>query len=69
MTAPAPASVSTAGQLKWWKKGDIAAFFALFTNNLTNIITFTALLTMAGLPVDMVVGRIAPAFGLAILLT
>ncbi|MFE6734147.1 hypothetical protein [Microbacterium sp. NPDC057650] len=63
--APAPAAV----HLKWWKKGDIAAFFALFTNNLTNIITFTALLTMAGLPVGMVVGRIAPAFGLAILIT
>ncbi|WP_220347241.1 hypothetical protein [Microbacterium bovistercoris] len=63
--APAPA----AAHLKWWKKGDIAAFFALFTNNLTNIITFTALLTMAGLPVGMVVGRIAPAFGLAILIT
>lgn len=56
-------------QLKWWRKGDIAAFFALFTNNLTNIITFTALLTLAGLPVSLVVGRIAPAFGLAILIT
>ncbi|MEV7631267.1 hypothetical protein AB0N64_02540 [Microbacterium sp. NPDC089318] len=67
MTAIAPATAGT--QLKWWKKGDIAAFFALFTNNLTNIITFTALLTMAGLPVEMVVGRIAPAFGLAILIT
>ncbi|UJP11444.1 hypothetical protein L2X99_08050 [Microbacterium sp. KUDC0406] len=63
--APSPGAV----HLKWWKKGDIAAFFALFTNNLTNIITFTALLTMAGLPVGMVVGRIAPAFGLAILIT
>ncbi|PYD01474.1 xanthine permease [Microbacterium esteraromaticum] len=67
MSAVAPATAGT--QLKWWKKGDIAAFFALFTNNLTNIITFTALLTMAGLPVEMVVGRIAPAFGLAILIT
>lgn len=67
MTAVAP--VGTGTELKWWKKGDIAAFFALFTNNLTNIITFTALLTMAGLPVGMVVGRIAPAFGLAILIT
>ncbi|MFC4140271.1 MULTISPECIES: xanthine permease [unclassified Microbacterium] len=67
MTSLAPAPVAV--RLKWWKKGDIAAFFALFTNNLTNIITFTALLTMAGLPVGMVVGRIAPAFGLAILIT
>ena len=67
MTTAAPATAGT--QLKWWKKGDIAAFFALFTNNLTNIITFTALLTMAGLPVGLVVGRIAPAFGLAILIT
>ncbi|MGB3377123.1 MAG: hypothetical protein WBA87_18525 [Microbacterium sp.] len=56
-------------ELHWWKRGDIAAFFALFTNNLTNLITFTALLTMAGLPASIVVGRIAPAFGLAILIT
>jgi len=68
MTATATAQ-TTPGQLKWWKKGDIGAFFALFTNNLTNLITFTALLTMAGLPVGIVVGRIAPAFGLAILIT
>lgn len=67
MTALAPAVTGT--QMKWWKKGDIAAFFALFTNNLTNIITFTALLTLAGLPSDLVVGRIAPAFGLSILIT
>ncbi|WP_336645148.1 hypothetical protein [Microbacterium sp. USHLN186] len=67
MTSLAPATTGT--ELKWWKRGDIAAFFALFTNNLTNIITFTALLTMAGLPVGMVVGRIAPAFGMAILIT
>lgn len=67
MTAVAPAAAST--QLYWWKRGDIAAFFALFTNNLTNLITFTALLTMAGLPISIVVGRIAPAFGLSILLT
>ena len=60
---------ATSSHLKWWKKGNIGAFFALFTNNLTNIITFTALLTMAGLPVEIVVGEIAPAFGLAILLT
>lgn len=67
MSAPAPAVPAV--HLAWWKRGDIAAFFALFTNNLTNIITFTALLTMAGLPVQLVVGRIAPAFGLAILIT
>lgn len=67
MSSVAPATTGT--ELKWWKKGDIAAFFALFTNNLTNIITFTALLTLAGLPVELVVGRIAPAFGLAILIT
>lgn len=63
------ATVTSSTHLKWWKKGDIGAFFALFTNNLTNIITFTALLTMAGLPVEIVVGEIAPAFGLAILIT
>src|SRR5690606_40364191 len=63
------ATHTSPGTIKWWKKGDIGAFFALFTNNLTNLITFTALLTMAGLPAEIVVGRIAPAFGLAILIT
>ena len=58
MTTVAPARAAT--ELKWWKRGDIAAFFALFTNNLTNLITFTALLTMAGLPISIIVGRIAP---------
>lgn len=66
MTAVSP---PTTDRLQWWRRGDIAAFFALFTNNLTNLITFTALLTMAGLPSEIVVGRIAPAFGLAILIT
>lgn len=56
-------------RLKWWKKGDVAAYFALFTNNLTNVITMTALLTVVvGLPTELVIGRIAPAFGLAILI-
>jgi adenine/guanine/hypoxanthine permease len=54
--------------LKWWKKGDVAAYFGLFTNNLTNLLTMTALLTVVvGLPPALVIGRIAPAFGLAIL--
>jgi adenine/guanine/hypoxanthine permease len=56
-------------RLQWWKKGDVAAYFGLFTNNLTNVLTMTALLTtVVGLPTSMVVGRIAPAFGLAILI-
>ena len=56
-------------RLQWWKKGDLAAYFGLFTNNLTNVLTMTALLTtVVGLPTSMVVGRIAPAFGLAILI-
>lgn len=53
----------------WWRKGDLAAFFALFTNNLTNLLTVIALLTVVvGLPADMVFKRVVPAFGLAVLL-
>ena len=51
-----------------WKKGDWAAYFGLFTNNLTNLLTMIGLLLfVVGLPKDMVLGRIAPAFGLAIM--
>lgn len=50
-----------------WKKGDWAAFFGLLVNNLTNLLTMIALLLfVVGLPKDMVYGRIAPAFGLAV---
>lgn len=52
----------------FWKKGDWAAYFGLFTNNLTNLLTMIGLLLfVVGLPKDMVLGRIAPAFGLAIM--
>ena len=50
-----------------WKKGDWAAFFGLFSNNLTNLLTMIALLTfVVGIPSEIVLGRIAPAFGLAV---
>lgn len=51
----------------FWRKGDWAAYFGLFSNNLTNLLTMIALLTVVvGLPKEMVFGRIAPAFGLAV---
>ncbi|MDD0824282.1 xanthine permease [Mannheimia sp. AT1] len=50
-----------------WKKGDWAAFFGLFSNNLTNLLTMIALLTLVvGIPKDIVFGQVAPAFGLAV---
>lgn len=50
-----------------WKKGDWAAFFGLFSNNLTNLLTMIALLTLVvGIPSDIVFGQVAPAFGLAV---
>ena len=53
--------------LPLWTKGDLAAFFALFTNNLTNLLTVIALLTVVvGLPTEFVFGRIVPAFGLGV---
>lgn len=56
-------------KLPLWKKGDLAAFFALFTNNLTNLLTVIALLTfVVGLPSDIVFGRVVPAFGLGVFL-
>ena len=50
-----------------WKRGDWAAFFGLFSNNLTNLLTVIALLTfVVGMPADIVFGQVAPAFGLAV---
>lgn len=52
---------------QFWAKGDWAAYFGLLVNNLTNLLTMVSLLILVvGLPADMVLGRIAPAFGLAI---
>lgn len=51
----------------FWKKGDWAAFFGLFSNNLTNLLTMIALLTLVvGIPSNIVFGQVAPAFGLAV---
>ncbi|UXN34955.1 xanthine permease [Avibacterium paragallinarum] len=53
---------------QFWKKGDWAAFFGLFSNNLTNLLTMIALLTLVvGIPSEIVFGRVVPAFGLAVL--
>lgn len=53
---------------QFWKKGDWAAFFGLFSNNLTNLLTMIALLTIVvGIPSEVVFGRVVPAFGLAVL--
>lgn len=50
-----------------WKRGDWAAYFGLMTNNLTNLLTMMGLLIfVVGIPQDIVYGRIAPAFGLAV---
>lgn len=52
-----------------WKRGDWAAYFGLMTNNLTNLLTMMGLLIfVVGIPQEMVYGRIAPAFGAAVLL-
>lgn len=60
-------NTAVASKLSFWTKGDWAAYFGLLVNNLTNLLTMIALLTVVvGLPEDMVLGRIAPAFGLAI---
>lgn len=53
---------------KIWRKGDWAAFFGLFTNNLTNLLTMMGLLLfVVGLPKDFVMGQVAPAFGFAVM--
>ena len=50
-----------------WRRGDWAAYFGLFTNNLTNLLTMIGLLLfVVGLPKEMVFQRIAPAFGFAV---
>lgn len=53
--------------LKFWKKGDWAAYFGLLANNLTNLLTMISLLLfVVGFPKEIVYGRIVPGFGLAI---
>ena len=50
-----------------WRKGDWGGYFGLLANNLTNLLTMIGLLTfVVGFPSDIIFGRIAPAFGLAI---
>lgn len=51
-----------------WRKGDWAAFFGLFSNNLTNLLTMMGLLLyVVGLPEEFVYSQVAPAFGLAVM--
>ncbi len=53
--------------IKLWQRGDWAGYFGLLANNLTNLLTMIALLLfVVGFPKEMVLGRIAPAFGLAV---
>lgn len=50
-----------------WRRGDWGGYFGLLANNLTNLLTMIGLLLfVVGLPEEMVYGRIAPAFGLAV---
>lgn len=56
------------GRILEWKRGDWAAYFGLMTNNLTNLLTMMGLLIfVVGIPEEIVYGRIAPAFGVAVL--
>ncbi|NIF22770.1 MULTISPECIES: hypothetical protein [Pantoea] len=51
-----------------WTRGDWAGYFGLMTNNLTNLLTMMGLLIfVVGIPTEIVYGRIAPAFGLAVM--
>ena len=51
----------------FWRKGDWGGYFGLLANNLTNLLTMIGLLLfVVGFPEDIVYGRIAPAFGLAV---
>lgn len=53
--------------IKLWKKGDLAAYFGLLANNLTNLLTMMSLLIfVVGIPKEIVYGRIAPAFGMGV---
>lgn len=63
----ATSGTATTFKPQFWARGDWAAYFGLLVNNLTNLLTMIALLTVVvGLPSEMVLGRIAPAFGLAV---
>ncbi|WP_313637131.1 xanthine permease [Paenibacillus sp.] len=56
-----------ASHVMLWKKGDLAAYFGLLANNLSNLLTMSSLLLyVVGFPKEMVYGRIVPAFGLSV---
>lgn len=61
--------MDSVGKIKFWQKGDWAAYFGLLANNLTNLLTMVSLLIFTvGFPLEIVYGKIVPAFGLGIFL-
>src|SRR5690349_24776371 len=55
-------------RVPWWTRGDTNAFFGLAFNILVNVLTLTALLIyVVKVPPDMVLGKVLPALGIALI--
>lgn len=53
---------------KWWGRGDIDASFGVFFDGFSKILSATGIMLFAfGMPADIVLGKIIPGIGLAIL--
>ena len=53
----------------WWGKGDIDASIGIFFDGFSKILTATGIMTVVfGMPTQVVIGKVVPGIGLAILL-
>ena len=53
----------------WWGKGDIDASIGIFFDGFSKILTATGIMTVVfGMPAQVVIGKVVPGIGLAILL-
>ena len=54
---------------QWWGKGDIDASIGIFFDGFSKILTATGIMTVVfGMPAQVVIGKVVPGIGLAILL-
>ena len=60
---------NTQFKYRWWGKGDIDASIGIFFDGFSKILTATGIMTVVfGMPAQVVIGKVVPGIGLAILL-
>ncbi|MBS5604924.1 MAG: uracil permease [Enterocloster asparagiformis] len=60
---------NTQFKYRWWGKGDIDASIGIFFDGFSKILTATGIMTVVfGMPAKVVIGKVVPGIGLAILL-